>query len=300
LLDVELRDVDPRIGEDVLGEDELGAPRGPGPAGVLAGDDAQDLGGHDHAGVVVLAAALREEIVDGLLQGRLAVGDPLPSERELLDRFEVARPTFREAMRILEAESLIELRVGKKGGAFVSTPTSEVAAAQVALLLQLRRTTVEDIWELRATLEPSAVRLVAAHPSAEGIAELRALIAELETVVADTPAFVRISLTFQDALVAQTGNETLRLLCALIHDILEAGAFAAARAIRRPPAKPLAEWNHLAARANVKLVDLIEAGDADGAEAFWRRHLDALGSLFSTSYGENRLIDAMAVFSPRS
>jgi GntR family transcriptional repressor for pyruvate dehydrogenase complex len=63
----------------------------------------------------VLARELRERI----LSGELAEGMALPAERELVKQTQMSRATVREALRILEVQSLVRVRAGRAGGAFV-------------------------------------------------------------------------------------------------------------------------------------------------------------------------------------
>ena len=63
----------------------------------------------------LIAAQLRRQIVRGVLKP----GQTLPPETQLMEHFGVSRPTLREAFRILEAETLISVRRGSRGGAKV-------------------------------------------------------------------------------------------------------------------------------------------------------------------------------------
>ena len=68
----------------------------------------------------LIASYIRGQIV----RGDLKTGDSLPSETVLMEMFGVSPPTLREAFRILEAESLISVRRGARGGARVVSRTS--------------------------------------------------------------------------------------------------------------------------------------------------------------------------------
>src|SRR5690606_27941135 len=78
----------------------------------------------------LVAGRIRSQIV----RGELREGDALPTEGELMKEFGVSRPTLREALRVLEAESLISVHRGSRGGARVRVPQSNVAADYAGLL----------------------------------------------------------------------------------------------------------------------------------------------------------------------
>src|SRR5437588_12748997 len=78
----------------------------------------------------LVAAQRRREIV----RGQLAEGAALPTESALVAQFGVSRPTLREAFRVLEAEALITVSRGARGGARVQVPKTEVAAGYAGLV----------------------------------------------------------------------------------------------------------------------------------------------------------------------
>jgi DNA-binding FadR family transcriptional regulator len=103
----------------------------------------------------LVADAIRSQIA----RGEVASGSPLPNETELMREYEVARQTAREALRVLEAEGLIEVQRGAGGGARVRVPDIEAASRHCALLLQLRGATVRG--RLRGPLDARADRRAA-------------------------------------------------------------------------------------------------------------------------------------------
>ena len=97
------------------------------------------------------------ELVANLLRRRIIKGDikpgePLPSENELMAIFNVSRPTLREALRILDSESLITVARGARGGARANLPDVDVTARYATIYLQAHGTTFLDLHRARQQL----------------------------------------------------------------------------------------------------------------------------------------------------
>lgn len=104
--------------------------------------------------------------------GQLNPGDRLPSERALCERFGVSRVTVREALRVLEAKGLIRIKVGAKGGAFITAPTSERVGESIADLLVLSTITATEVTEARRVFELGIVPLVCERAGDEDVRDL--------------------------------------------------------------------------------------------------------------------------------
>src|SRR5512140_1807302 len=87
------------------------------------------------------------QIKASIFDGRLTPGDRLPSEKELTEQFGVSRITVRDAMRVLESQGLIDIKVGSGGGAFVANPSSEAVTQVLTDMLGLQGITVRELVE---------------------------------------------------------------------------------------------------------------------------------------------------------
>ena len=120
---------------------------------------------------------ISEVIVDQIRllirQGQLSAGDRLPSERELCERFGVSRVTVREALRVLEATGLVEIRVGARGGAFVTAPSSRLVGEGISDLITLASLSAVEVTEARMVFELGIVPLVCSRATEDDVAALR-------------------------------------------------------------------------------------------------------------------------------
>lgn len=165
-------------------------------------EDAADLSAQ-------IATAIRDEIVSG----RLIVDARLPSEAELADHFDVSRPTVREALKRLAAQSLIRTQRGATGGAFVNRLSFPEAYAQQittsTLLLSMNDVSFETACEARFALERACAHLSASRRSADHLADMRAEIHRQSQPGLTDEAFCASDVTFHRALVDGAGNPVL-------------------------------------------------------------------------------------------
>ncbi|GAV13743.1 FadR family transcriptional regulator [Paenibacillus sp. MER 180] len=110
-----------------------------------------------------------EQIENLILEGNLAPGDVLPTERELAQAFGISRGTLREAFRILEREGLIETRPG--GGRFLSKTLNE-AEDKKRMLENIERATIIELLEAREIFETGIVELAAERATEQDIREI--------------------------------------------------------------------------------------------------------------------------------
>jgi len=184
----------------------------------------------------------------------------------------VSRPTFREALRILQSESLITIRRGSRGGARVNAPDVEPVAHSAGLLLQYQGATLGDVYEAVRIIEPPAAGLLAGGAKAPAKAALRKAL-EAEQAAADDPAaFSHASTRFHEQVIALAGNNTLALFAGILHETLDAHS----ELVYRNETNAALRAKESSA-AHQRLVELVEQNDAAGAEAHWREHLEEIG-----------------------
>src|SRR5210317_659189 len=125
-----------------------------------------------------LSAQIASKIRDSIVEGRLIVNERLPSEAELSDQFDVSRPTVREALKRLAAQSLIRTQRGASGGAFVNRLSFQDAYPQQittsTLLISMNAVSFETACEARYTLERACTPLAAARRTPDHLATMRA------------------------------------------------------------------------------------------------------------------------------
>ena len=125
--------------------------------------------------VEIKRTLLYEEVVAQLYQmidkEEVKLGDPFPSERDLVKRWNISRNVLREAFHVLEDRGLVFSKQGK--GRFLrALPAERELSADESVSRNLERYSLLEIYETRQCLEAKAVELIAKSASAEDLVDL--------------------------------------------------------------------------------------------------------------------------------
>jgi DNA-binding FadR family transcriptional regulator len=160
----------------------------------------------------VIAEDLRNEII---VRG-LRPGSSLPSEPELMARYQFSRASVREALRLLESDGLIYIKRGPRGGVRVNHPDTSHVSRSFALLFATRGTPLRDLVQFRQMLEPEAASQAALHATPAQHERLMEATEQLNTANSDTS-----QLSFHGVLFECTRNELLQVTLTSVHRLSE-------------------------------------------------------------------------------
>jgi DNA-binding FadR family transcriptional regulator len=215
----------------------------------------------------VVASKLRRQIISG----ELKEGDKLPSETELISHFGVARSTFREAFRILEAEGLISVSRGARTGATIHRPSIRIASKYVNLVMQANKVTFDDVYQSLGLFEPAVIRLLAEKATKADVKSLRKEIAAAYASLDDDYEYGVRAANFHRLLVERAGLKSLTILMDLVSDLIRVYVEASAAVRVRVEGR---EAKMAVMRIKEKLVDMIEKHDSAAAEAHWKKYFE--------------------------
>lgn len=204
-------------------------------------------------------------------EGQLTIGDRLPSERDLCQRFGVSRVTVREALRVLEANGLIAVRVGARGGAFVASPTKERLSEGLADLMTLSSLTPRDVTEARTVIELGILPFVVERATEEDIANLRRMVDEGHEALDRGAYTMDMSAAFHVGIATSAHNPAIESLVQSFH-----GPMLLSLRQARDVAPAMGRKG---TQEHAALVDAIEKRDVEAAIQVMSTHLDRTASL---------------------
>lgn len=165
------------------------------------------------------AARIATQLIELIELQKLNPGDRLPPERALADLLEVSRPSLREALHILQAQGLVQIKHGQ--GTFVQEP---IVAQELRASMMSTTHGLNELFDAREVLEVPASKWAASKASKEDIRQLRATLNQIDIVTSVTPIdFVQLQILdakFHLTIVGIAGNRFINQTLNVLQDVM--------------------------------------------------------------------------------
>ena len=217
-----------------------------------------NLSGRDTHGK--LATQVASRIVDDIVRRGWPVDEVIGSSTEFLERFDISRAVFREAVRLLEHQQVARTRRGPGGGLVVVEPSVDPIIDAAVLYLYRVDARLDEVFEARIVLEEIVTELAPDRMNDRGRRLLRDLVVdEKARSVSDRQAL-------HSLLAALTENPALELFVDILNRVStlylrDQGALHSTGSTR----------TH---RAHARIAEAVIAGDGTLARERMRRHLE--------------------------
>jgi GntR family transcriptional regulator, sialic acid-inducible nan operon repressor len=233
----------------------------------------------------VLKRRLYEEIMEQLMEmissGSMAAGDQLPSERQLMEQFQVGRPAVREALQNMARMGMISMTQGER--ARVAAPSfgnllQSMSVATSGILRNSQRS-LADLKEARLIFELQMVRIATSRATDEGISRLQDIHEQHSASLTNLSTFLRHDMQFHRQIASMTGNSIFPHLSETLISWL---AEFYRDLVRLPGAEQLTLSEHQA------ILDAVKSRDPERAGDCMRVHLTRANKLYQSLAEQNR------------
>lgn len=197
-------------------------------------------------------------------EGTLKPGDRLPTERDLCTSFGIGRATVRDALRILETMGLIEIRVGSRGGAFVTAPSSSRIGASLNDMMAAATLSAAEVREARLTFELGLIDLICERITDDDLTQLVDICEKSKSAMDDDNYGLDLSLQFHRTLAHCAHNRALDMIVDTFQVSL--------KMFERPVKEDGSGRGHPGVQEHCDLVDAIRTKNTTLAKAIMELH----------------------------
>jgi len=219
----------------------------------------------------IIRRKLSDEVLDRLKRmiasGELSPGDEMPSERELMARFQVGRPAVREAMQALAGMGLVAISHGERARVLQLSAASIMGQVDstVRIMLAASGDSLEHLKRARALFERGMVREAAAKATTQDVQSLRNVLEQQRAALGNSKAFIQADMHMHNAIARMSGNPIFIALSeAMLRWLAEYHT-------------ELLIWSgkeNITLAEHAEIINFIARQDADGAEQAMIRHLE--------------------------
>ena len=170
-----------------------------------------------------ISRQIAEQLREAIVSGRFKIGERLPTEDELAQRYGVSRPSVREALKRLAAQNLVRARRGPSGGNFVVQPSYEELAGSLSgaatLLVGMGALDIEEIIDARRILQGGCLEHAVKNATPAHITDIETALERQRAPGISDEAFCQEDVAFHRALVDSAGNGMVRFV---MYTVIEA------------------------------------------------------------------------------
>lgn len=220
------------------------------------------------------------QIVAQILGDELAEGTRLPTEKAMLEEYQVGRSTLREALRLLESRGILSIRTGRDGGPIVRRPRPSDLGEALTLILQFERVAFSEVFAARQALEPVLAGMAAKNADPVVLDELRDCVERMASSINESSVFHAENLRFHELIARAAGSPVLELISSAVEWVADGIAFGAVDAGFSQTQRELAlSWHD-------RIYQAIALGDIPGAEEMMEGHLQDSREAWMARYSD--------------
>jgi DNA-binding FadR family transcriptional regulator len=220
----------------------------------------------------LLHISVQESLRAYINDNRLKPGTLLPAEGELAAQLGVSRNSLREGIKALESLGVLESRRGV--GIFVKAFSFEPLLDNLAYGLGGALRQIEEVLEIRRTLEVGLIGKTLQMIGEDDIAELRATVERMGKHAERGESFAEDDQLFHRLLFRCQGNETLVRLI----EVFWLAFYKASDFVNLDNVDPIATW-----RDHEAIVDAVEARDLEEARKRLDRHYEGISQVIANN-----------------
>ena len=209
------------------------------------------------------ASRIATQLVELIELQKLLPGDKLPPERQLAELLEVSRPSLREALHILQAQGVVQIKHGQ--GTFVQEP---VVAQELRASVMTKTHGLNELFDAREVLEVPAAKWAAEKATKEDIRLLRATLNQIDTITSIKPIdfdqLQALDAKFHLSIVGIAGNRFINQTLNVLQDVMR---MSMETTLRLPGRSEISRNQH------IEILAAIESGNGDLASSLTLQHI---------------------------
>jgi GntR family transcriptional repressor for pyruvate dehydrogenase complex len=150
--------------------------------------------------------------------GELKLGDRIPAERDLAERFKMSRASLRAALHSIAGMGVLQFRHGS--GTYITDGPPVLSGGPLSMLARLHGFTDDEMFEARRQLEVGIAGLAAERATPEHLAKMLADITGMAEAMNDPQKYLVHDVDFHREIAAASNNPILGALVEMISTIL--------------------------------------------------------------------------------